>query len=149
MNSIYDEVLWLRSQATTKLFPIAQFSGDTDMVTAGWISLTSTERTEIVVTQLTAEEYGVKAKDPTRYLQAEQRVNSALKRVDLRCIWLVRAEQVGPSGKGLSFQEFRKVYRPPKLLYRDIFSSTSLAEVVNRATRAEFERDGGKLIVLQ
>lgn len=148
MNTIYDEIMWLKSQATTKLFPIVLFSGDTDMVTAGRICLTSTEHTEIVVTELTAEEYCSQAEDPSRYLHAEQRVNSTLSRSDLRCSWLVRAEQVLPK-RGLSFQEFRKLYQPPKLFFRDIFSTGSVAEEFKRVTRSEFERDGGKVTVVR
>jgi hypothetical protein len=149
MSTIYDTILWLQSPATTKRFPIVQFSGDTDMVTAGWVSLTSVEHSEVVVTQLTGEEYHSTNKDSSGYLQVEGRVNSALNRCDLRCSWLVRVEEISPIGKGLSFQEFRKAYRPPKLFFRDIFCNDSLAEEVSCVTRAEFERNGGKLTVLQ
>jgi hypothetical protein len=149
MSTIYDSILWLESQATKKRFPIVRFSGDTDMVTAGWVSLTSVERPEIVVTQLSAEEYRLTDKDSERDLQVEHRVNKALNRSDLRCSWLVRAEEVGPSAKGLSFQEFRKVYQPPKLFFRDILSEGSLAEEVGCVSLAEFERSGGNLMVLQ
>ena len=62
-NGVYHTILWLESQATKKRFPIVQFSGDTDMATMGWESLTSTERPEIVVTQRTADEYRLKADD--------------------------------------------------------------------------------------
>ena len=58
MNTTYDTILWLQSQATSKRFPIVQFSGDTDMVTQGWVSLTSIERPEIVVTRLDGRTIG-------------------------------------------------------------------------------------------
>lgn len=149
MSTIYDTILWLESQATKKRFPIVQFSCDTDMVTAGWVSLTSIENPEIVVTQLTVEESRLTDKDSERDLQVERRVNKALNRSDLRCSWQVRADEVGPCAKGLSFQEFRKVYQPPNLFFRDILSEGALAEKVDCVTRAEFERSGGRLMVLQ
>ena len=149
MSVVYHTILWLESQATKKRFPIVQFSGDTDMATMGWESLTSTERPEIVVTQRTADEYRLKADDQGQNQQIEHRINKALNRSDLRLSWLARVEEVGPSATGLSFQEFRKVYQPPKLFFRDIFSEGTLAEQVGLVTLSEFERSGGNLIVLR
>ena len=149
MNTIYDTILWLQSQKTGRRFPIVQFSADTDMATDGWVSLTSVERSDVVVTQLTNEEYRSTAAGAVGgYLQLEERVNAALHRNDLRHSWLVRVEEKGPSGMGLSFQEFRKVYQPPKLFYRDILSAGGVAEEISRVSRSQFEREGGSVVVL-
>jgi len=146
--TIYDTILWLESHSTGRRFPTVLFSADTDMATAGWESLTSISRHEVVVTQLTAEEFRATARDPSTYVQVENRVNATLGRDDLRVPWLVRVEERGPQGAGLSFQEFRKVYRPPRLLYRDILALDSLAEEQSRVSREEFEGSGGRLVVL-
>jgi hypothetical protein len=148
MNTIYDTILWLKSQTTGKRFPVVVFSADTDMVTEGWVALTSIERPEIVVTQMTAEEYQ-SGGEPSGYLQVETRVNGVLGRSDLKCSWLVRVEETGPSGKGLSFQEFCRVSQPPRLFFRDVFNTDFLAEEDSRVSRTEFERGGGKVVVLQ
>jgi len=147
--TIYNTILWLESQRTGGRFPMAQFSGDTDMVTAGWVSLTSISCHEIVVTQLTAEESQASASEPSAYVQVENRVNAALGRDDLRIPWLVRIEERGSQAVGLSFQEFRKVYRPPRLLYRDILAPDSLSEELSRVSREEFESSGGRLVVYE
>lgn len=78
MNTIYDTILWLQSQATAKQFPIVEFSADTDMITNGWLSLTSINQPEIVVKRsLTGlqllDQYAlfiVPKKDFTRHLYA-------------------------------------------------------------------------------
>jgi hypothetical protein len=93
------------------------------MATQGWVALTSVEKNEVVVTQLTAEEFRATARDTSGYLQAEKRINAELGGDDLRCPWFVRGVHSGPSARGLPFQEFRNVYRPPILYYRDIFQS--------------------------
>ncbi|UJH77172.1 hypothetical protein L0U95_21005 (plasmid) [Burkholderia cenocepacia] len=147
MTTIYDTIVWLQSDTSAELFPIVEFSADTDMATLGWVSLTSTDQPEIVVTQVTAEEFRAIAKGTDGYLAVEHRVNAALKRFDLKCSWLVRVDD-GPNVAGGSFQMFREAYRPPKLFFRDIFSD-ALAQEASRTTRAEFERNGGKVIVLQ
>ncbi|MDB5987172.1 MAG: hypothetical protein JWR16_2225 [Nevskia sp.] len=149
MNNIYDTILWLKSESTGKQFPAVLFSADTDMVTAGWVALTSLEKQEIVVTELTPDEYRATANGSSGYLQVEKRINAALGRADLKCPWFVRAEGSGPSGKGLSFQEFRKIYRPPVIYYRDIFQSDAVAREVSRVSLSQFEQAGGKLVVVQ
>ena len=142
--TIYDTILWLKSQATGTRFPTVLFSADTDMATMGWWCLTSAARHEIVVTQLTGDEdrAGPELAGP----MIEERLNAALRRNDLRATWLVRVEKQGPDATGLTFQEFRKTYRPPRLFYRDIFHPTGVAEEVSRVTKEEFERHGGRLI---
>ena len=116
MTTIYDTIVWLQSDTSAEQFPIVEFSADTDMATLGWVSLTSTDQPEIVVTQVTAEEFRAIAKGTDGYLAVEHRVNAALKRLDLKCSWLVRVDD-GPNVAGGSFQMFREAYRPPKLFF--------------------------------
>jgi hypothetical protein len=148
MPTIYDTILWLKSQSTGKRFPIVLFSADTDMPTEGWVCLTSTRDPEVVVTQLTAEEYEATGAAADAYAEVEQRVNREVARDDLRCSWIVRVEEVGPSGAGMSFQDFLKVYQPPKVWYRDIFDPTGEAEEDARLDRTDFEREGGRVTVI-
>ncbi|WP_175049374.1 hypothetical protein [Paraburkholderia sediminicola] len=149
MTTIYDTIVWLQSNTSAKQFPIVEFSADTDMATLGWVSLTSTDRPEIVVTQVTGEEFRAIADGTDGYMAVEHRVNAALKRSDFKCSWLARVEEVTPSGKGFSFQVFREGYRRPRMSFRDILHCDSLAQEVSRTTRSEFERNGGKVINLQ
>nr|WP_315472815.1 hypothetical protein [uncultured Undibacterium sp.] len=148
MNSIYDTILWLKSENTDKQFPCVLFSADTDMATASWVAFSSIEKHEIVVAELTEEEYLATAHSTSGYLQAEKRINAALNRTDLKCPWFVRREESDPNGKELSFQEFIKVYRPPVIYYRDIFQSNDVAREVSRVSLSQFEHAGGKLVVL-
>ncbi|KWO50059.1 hypothetical protein [Burkholderia territorii] len=148
MNTIYDTIVWLQSDATKKRFPIVVFTADTDMATMGSVSLTSMERSEIVVTQLTGEEFSAVGKNRENYKLVEQRINRELHRTDLACAWLIRVEESQPTGSGRTFQMFRETYQRPKLFYRDIFSENSLAEELSCTTLSEFEKDGGKVIVL-
>ena len=149
MNSIYDTILWLKSESTGKEFPVVLFSADTDMATAGWVALTSVEKYEVVVTELTVEEYRATANGSSGYLQVEKRINAALGRADLKCPWFARAEESGFSGRSLSFQEFRKAYCPPTIYYRDIFQQDAVAREVSRVSLSQFEQTGGKLVVVQ
>ena len=142
--SMYETILWLQSEATGRRFPIAQFSADTDMVTMGWVSLTSTSSQEVVVTQMLASENSAGGIAASEHL-VESRVNAALGRSDLRAVPLMRVEPRGPSAEGLSFQEFRKVCQSPRLLYRDIFVEGSLAERVDEVSLQDFESSGGSL----
>lgn len=147
MKTIYDTILWLRGEASEKRFPIVQFFGDTDMVTEGWVSFTSTESPEIVVAQLTSEEYRATFESTEGYVLDEQRVNQTLGRSDLKCSWFVHVE-LSAVEKGASFSAFRRASRPT-LFFRDIFGASAVAQEVGRVSLAEFEQSGGKLSVLQ
>lgn len=142
--TIDDTILWLESKGTGRRFPVARFSADTDMPTVSLVSLTSITRQEIVVAQLTAGECN--AGELLRYQQMQSRINAALHRDDLRAVWLVCAEERKPYTPGLSFQEFRRIYRSPCLLYRDIFEEDSLAEQVFEVSRRDFESGGGQIL---
>jgi len=137
-------ILWCRSSQTGKEFPIVQFSGDTDMATDGLVSLTSTSKPEVFVTTVTAEEYNA---DKKGTLKCEERVNRELSRIDLRVNFHVRIESASPP-TGTSFQEFRKLFKPPMLFYRDIFSESGEAAVVKEETVDSFRSSGGVLHVL-
>jgi hypothetical protein len=93
---IYDTILWLKSQTTGKRFPVVVFSADRDKVTEGCVALTSVGGSEIVVTQLTADEYQSTECEPSGYLQVETHVTDVRGRSDLKGFWLVRVKETAP-----------------------------------------------------
>ncbi len=95
--------------------PHAIFSGDTDIATNGLISLTSIARNELVVGELTADEW--KLGEVERESVACGRISSALARTDLRAIRVIRWEQEGKTVAGILFALFRKTYKPPVGVY--------------------------------
>ena len=95
LATIYDAILWLRSEKTGKKFPVVQFSADTDMATNGWASLTSGVNHDLVVTTLTDDEFNKTLEDSSGYLLLEERVNKILNRTDLHASWV--AAVVEPS----------------------------------------------------
>jgi hypothetical protein len=151
MTTIYETILWLISEKTGKKFPTVLFSGDTDMVTMGWISLTSVVNQDIVITRMTAGEFKDSAVGPDSYLKVETRANETLNRSDLVCPWLAKVVEpiYDVDTKKLSFQEFRKLYKKPQLFYRDIHSPDTFATVVKEVSFHEFEQQGGKLVILE
>jgi hypothetical protein len=87
------------------------FHGETDMVTAGLASLSSVSKDEIVVSELEPTEFT----DETG-LAFQLRTNQSLGRHDLRFVRLRRVESNVSPGK-VSFQDFRKEYSPPDLIF--------------------------------
>lgn len=102
-------------------FPVFIFVADTDMVTTGCVSLTG-KGNKIVLTMQTASESGQ---------ETEVRVGLGYKMVQVRYL------DEGPSAKGMSFQEFRKVYKPPTPIYSCI-SCGSDSEVIKTETKSQF-----------
>jgi hypothetical protein len=133
-------IAWLRDKSG--IFPHAEFSGDTDAVTMGWCSFTSKVRAEVVLAELTAFEW---SGGEAGIAAAIGRLNRELGRDDLVHIH-VRYEQVGPSAKGLSFQEFKKAYRPMRAHYS---SRSGLEESawIREESLDEFRASGGVVTV--
>jgi len=150
MPSNYDTILWLTSESTGKRFPIAQFSADTDMATTGWVSLTGKDSHDIVVTTLTNDELRDTMTDTAGYLRLEVRINAQLGRTDLVCCWMTAVEEptYDVDIATLSFQAFRKLHRPPRLFYRDIYNAAGRATVDKEVSRRAFERQGGRVLRL-
>lgn len=141
-------ILWLTSESTGKRFPIARFSGDTDMATTGWVSLTSVANHDVVVTTMTDAELRDTMTDCSGYLRLEARVNALLARTDLVCCWLTAVVEptYDVDVATLSFQDFRKLHKAPQLFYRDIYRPDSRASVEREVSRRAFERQGGKVL---
>ena len=125
-----------------KRTPHLTFNGDTDMVTIGLTSLSSITRNEIVVADAQGDE--LRDREGKAILG---RVSKQLKRDDLRVVRLLRAEEEEIKA-GVSFQEFRKVYRPPSLIFSCPHCVTGEAEVKDKPSVSDFQREGGELTVL-
>jgi len=150
MTADHYAILWLISESTGKRFPTASFSADTDIVTTGWVALTGTGNHDIVITTLTDDELGDTMTDTRGYLRLESRINAQLERTDLVCCWLTAVVEptYDVDVATLSFQAFRKLYRPPQLFYRDIYSADGRAGVDKEVSRRTFERQGGRILRL-
>jgi hypothetical protein len=134
-------IYWLRSQQTGRRFPTAIMSGDTDMVTIGWTSLSSTDLPEVVITRCSIDEH-------SNAPLLESRVNSALGSKDFRVVTLLRSVDNSEALKGLSFQEFRKNYRQT-LYYRDILVGEGEAICEECVSDEDFVSAGGRILNLE
>lgn len=140
MRKIDGKVVWLKSLSTNRLFPVVTFSGDTDMATAGLIALTSTNRSEVVITEMTADE---RDDDKNGDARCEKRINHVLQRSDLRHARLLRVGEVGQAPNGLSFDEFLRQHSPLLCIYRDIYDLAGEAVQSFEQSFEEFKaRDG-------
>jgi len=139
------KINWCRSSISEREFPAVVLSADTDMVTDGLVCLTSIEKLEAVVAELTTDEYNAGREGMIR---CEDRINGELGRMDLRITYIARVVENVRSSKGLSFKEFIRSYNPPTLFYRDIFDPTGEAMVVREENENAFVAAGGKILKL-
>jgi hypothetical protein len=118
------------------------FSGDTDMATTGLASLTSSTANEIAVFEAEPAEWS----DQTGS-SIEVRINKLLGRDDLRFVQLIRAEEISYP-EGVSFQDFRKLYREPRLIYSCPKCGVGEAVSDRSLTLSEYRDEGGQLTLL-
>ena len=102
-------------------FPVFTFVANTDMVTTGCVALTGPGN-KIVLAEQTENEVES---------EIEARIGSGYKIVKARFI------DKGPSAKGMSFQEFRNVYKPPIPIYSCINCGDD-SDVIKTETKEQF-----------
>ena len=105
------------------------------------LSFTSTDCKELILAEVTVAECsdGVEGEEACR-----RRIGKKLERDDLLLIRLIRREDENQSGQ--SFQDFRKNYKAPRLVYSDPFSTNGEAELIRREEVETFLSHGGKII---
>jgi len=140
MRTICETIVVVRSENSGREFFVAQLSGDTDMVTDGWVSLSSATCKLVVIARLADFRYDAGA-------EVEQLLNQALARHDLRVSHLVAVERMPPIGLGRSFQAYRNFYRSPRLFFKDITGEDGVAVEVSRMSLDDFEREGGQVLI--
>lgn len=136
-------VVTLRCGACGQHFPHFTLVGDSDASTAGVGSLSSYEENEVVVAELSSKELGQESAEAF-----EERLAKQLNRADLRRVRLLRVEKNESPARGLSFQEFRKQYVPPVLVYSCIRCSGGESRPTGELTVDEFRHRGGKVLLL-
>lgn len=118
------------------------FSGDTDMATMGLASLTSITANELVILEAEPAEWTDQAGQ-----LIESRVNMLLGRDDLRFVRLLRVEEIAYP-EGLSFQDFRKLYREPRLTFSCPKCGVGEAVSGRSLELSEYQQEGGQVTVL-
>lgn len=132
-NNISVYIDWLVSENGNE-FPNLGFSADTDMATNGLGSLTSIEKTEIVIAEFSTDEWtrGVIKSDSKNFwieanIDFENRINAMMGRTDLRSIW------------NITWQ--------PQALFRDIYSLEGRSKIIIKHQKIEvFFGEGGELL---
>jgi hypothetical protein len=142
LRSVTGTVVELQCSLCGKRFPHFIFSGDTDMVTSGLASVTSCELNEVVLAELNADQGGEGG------AAFERRLSKQLNRNDMRVVHLLAVERTSPAYRGESFQEYRKRYTRPSLVYSCAYCAGGQSRSLGEATVEEFERSGGKISVV-
>jgi hypothetical protein len=119
------------------------FSGETDIDTAGLGSAASCNREEVVIAAMLPEEWN--RYDTYGRERFEARVAEETKRPDLRVAKLLRVEPRGPSAKGISFQEYAKVAKPPRLVYSCPCCGDGEATATEELEPDDFIARGGRI----
>lgn len=135
-------ITWALSSTAQREFPVLVFRADVDYATSGFASLTSTTSNEVVAVVIEAIDQD---KTPESDAAIEALVNSKLDRTDLRMPALVRSEDRAVLPDNISFQDFRRLYQPPRLFYTDIYGSAGEAEAVREQSIDEYLNSGGVL----
>ena len=140
MQCIEGEVQQVRCSACSASFPTFVFSGDTDVVTFGLEAATSVEPPFVVLGRLNDDEIRAGPSDGR-----ERFANRMGQLLGAHLVALSVAHwPKGGSSEGMTFQQFRQVYRPPEPVYH-CPNCGGDAEVTARLSPADFVTQGGRL----
>lgn len=143
MRKVEGTVLRLRCDVCGSSFAHFVFSGEDDLETAGLCSASSCVQDEIVITQTDAREWRDLADGDVA--SVERRLARELARDDLKVIAVRRVEDHANEAAGMSFAEFRKVYRPPTLIYSCACCAQGESRMVEEITVSAFREGGGRV----
>lgn len=136
----------LRCANCGKEYPHAVFTGEFDTSTDLLGTATSCEYNEVVIAEMTREEWDPYPDDIGRQL-FEVRLAQDLNRTDLHVLKLLRIERHDPP-LGLSPKEFRRQYVPPVAVYACPCCGQGESTETIEITPAEFQRRGGRITVV-
>ena len=142
-RKISGTVLSLRCMQCEAEFPHFLFSGEEDTDTAGLCSLSSIDADELIIGELEIEEWN--NFDTNGALHFEHRLSEQLNRHDLKVVRLLRVEQAKNVGNGMNFQDFRKAYNPPAMVFSCICCVDGESRTSEEITVENFQSLGGKI----
>lgn len=138
-------VLKLGCQQCGATFPHFVFSGDTDMATVGLCSASSCARDALVLFEVEAAEWRDFALGEVAAI--EERLARQFPGEALRLVQLLRVESDDSAAKGMSFRDFKKVYKAPVLVYACICCVDGESRAQDEISTEKFRRAGGNIML--
>lgn len=126
--------------------PVFDFESETDTDTVGLCSAARCDSADLVLAETTLDEWrGIQSGDISGLL-SRLRDLSGMK--DLCVLGIRRIEQSDHPPAGIPFSEFRKLYKPPVLIYACLCCLDGDALETQEMLISEFEKMGGRIVAL-
>jgi hypothetical protein len=143
MRRVEGTVLTLTCSGCGSTFPTFQFSGDTDMVTAGLCSATAAHDNAVAIGEMSSDEWNDQASGLARFAERIGKGEGS----EFEAIPLLHAEAAPSASGAVSFAQFRHNYQAPRLIFGCPRCSQE-ATVTKSSTVADYVSSGGRLIVV-
>jgi hypothetical protein len=143
MTNVSGSVLLLGCHACSRVYPHFVLEGETDMQTQGIATLVSFDRAEVLIAELSVEDFSMGAEKGLDALAS--RLSREFDRDDLRAVHLLRVERTLASHSSGSFQKFLKSYVPPRLVFSCPCCGGGECTSISEMSVADFRRSGGEV----
>ena len=143
MRRVEGSVLTLACSGCRAAFPTFQFSGDTDMVTAGLGSATFLDGLAVAIGEMTPAEWSDRESGLVRFAKRISQAEGSA----FEAVRLLRAETTPSPSASVSLAQFRRTYQAPRLIFECPRCSRE-ATVSSSSSAAEFVSSGGRLVLL-
>lgn len=146
LRIVHGSVKMIHCRICESTIPIFVFEGEADVDTMGLCSAGSCERFDVAVLEAEPDEWNDLASGRPEVLQS--RIANELGRSDLRILKVLKMEEAGEVPAGTSFAEFRKLYRPPIVVYECPCCSVGEAREHSELTISSFNEIGGRIFTV-
>jgi hypothetical protein len=145
-NVVRGSVRIVACQACNKKIPIFNFESETDVGAIGLYSAAQCNNFNLVIAETTLDEWKKIESEKLSFFPS--RLNEYLNLRNFYILHIKRIEE-GPKIKpGLSFSDFRKLYKSPTVVYSCPCCNIGEAIQIQELTVPEFKEMGGKIFVL-
>lgn len=145
-NVVRGAVKMLVCQSCDSKIPLFAFDSETDVDAVGLCSATQCNDLRVAIAEVTLDEWMQMASGALTHLPSRLIHDSEIK--DFRVLHIKRIERGPAPPAGLSFSEFRKLYKPPVVIYACPWCDAGDAVESQEFPVSEFEAMGGEIIAV-
>lgn len=144
--AVYGSIKMIACRSCNSKIPLFAFDSETDVDSIGFCSAAQCNDLRVVVAETTLDEWKMMERGEVMSLQS--RIAGASSIEDLHILQIRRIERGPEPAAGVPFSEFRKIYKPPTIIYSCPCCNLGDAVETQEYSVSEFEGLGGSIVPL-
>ena len=145
-NIVHGTVKIATCQLCNSSIPFFEFEVETDIGSVGLCSAAQCNSLSVVIAEITMDEWRELASGKLSYLPC--RLSDAIGMKDLNILHIKRVDRSPEPAMGIPFSEYRKLYKPPVVIYSCPCCDAGEVIETQELLVSEFEEMGGSIVAM-